>query len=61
MVSGHEGRAEASMLTLNPLFLMAGGAEVRLTMDRLSTRGCQRHGSIISSRRDEEDDDDDAR
>ena len=58
MLSGHEGRAETSMLTLNPLFLMAGGAEMRLTMDRLSIRGCQRRGSIISSRREGEDDDD---
>ena len=61
LVSGHEGRAEASMLTLNPLFLMVGGAGVRLTTDHLSTRGCQRRGSIISSRREGEDDDDDAR
>ena len=61
MVIGHEGRAEASMLTLNPLLLMAGGAEVRLTIDHLSTLGCQRRGSIISSRREGEDDDDDDR
>jgi len=56
LICSQEGRA--SMLTLNPLFLMAGGAEVRLTMDGLSTRGCQRRGSIISSRREGEDNDD---
>jgi len=61
LVIGHEGRAGASMITLNPLFLMADGAEVRLTVDRLSTRGCQRRASIISSRREEEDNDDDAK
>jgi len=49
------------MMTLNPLFLMADGAEVRLTVDRLNTRGCQRRGSIISSKREGDDEDDDAR
>lgn len=56
-MSDHEGRAEASMLTLNPLFLVA----VRLMAGSLSTRGCQRRDSIISSRHEGEDEDDDAR
>ena len=56
LVSDREDRVRACMLMPN-LLLLGVGAEVRLITDSLSTLGCQRRGSIISSRREGEDDD----